>query len=31
VERVSEDLDSDEALRMTILALRDRVYAPPVG
>jgi chromosomal replication initiator protein len=31
VERVTEDLDHDEALRMTILALRDRVYAPPVG
>jgi chromosomal replication initiator protein len=31
VERVSEDLDHDESLRMTILALRDRVYAPPVG
>jgi chromosomal replication initiator protein len=31
VERVAEDLDHDEGLRMTILALRDRVYAPPVG
>ena len=31
VERVAEDLDHDEALRMTILALRDKVYAPPVG
>jgi chromosomal replication initiator protein len=31
VERVAEDLDHDEGLRMTILALRDKVYAPPVG
>lgn len=31
VERVAEDLDRDEGLRMTILALRDKVYAPPVG
>jgi chromosomal replication initiator protein len=31
VERVAEDLDHDEGLRMTILALRDRVYAPPAG
>ena len=31
VERVAEDLDNDEALRMTILTLRDRVYAPPAG
>jgi len=31
VERVTEDLDHDEGLRMTILALRDRVYAPSVG
>ena len=29
VERVSEDLERDEALRMTILALREKVYAPP--
>jgi chromosomal replication initiator protein len=28
VERVAEDLDRDEALRMTILALREKVYAP---
>jgi chromosomal replication initiator protein len=31
VERVAEVLDHDESLRMTILALRDRVYAPSVG
>jgi chromosomal replication initiator protein len=31
VERVAEDLDHDEALRMTILTLRDKVYAPPAG
>lgn len=31
VERVAEDLDHDEALRMTILTLRDRVYAPAAG
>jgi chromosomal replication initiator protein len=31
VERVAEDLDHDEGLRMTVLALRDKVYAPPVG
>lgn len=31
VERVAEELDHDEGLRMTILALRDKVYAPPVG
>lgn len=31
VEQVAEELDRDEALRMTILALRDKVYAPPVG
>jgi chromosomal replication initiator protein len=31
VERVADDLDGDEGLRMTILALRDKVYAPPVG
>jgi chromosomal replication initiator protein len=31
VERVAEDLDHDEGLRMTILTLRDKVYAPPVG
>lgn len=31
VERVAEDLDQDESLRMTILALRDKVYAPPAG
>lgn len=31
VERIADDLDHDEALRMTILALRDKIYAPPVG
>ena len=31
VERIAEDLDHDESLRMTILALRDKVYAPPMG
>ena len=31
VERVAEELDHDESLRMTILTLRDKVYAPPVG
>ncbi len=28
VERINEDLERDEALRMTILALREKVYAP---
>lgn len=29
VERVSDELNSDEALRTTIMGLRERMYAPP--
>src|SRR5690606_34119875 len=31
VERVTEELDRDESLRMVILTLRDKVYAPPAS
>lgn len=30
VEKITEDLEHDEALRQIIMTLRDKVYAPPV-